>query len=659
MTDTYNEQTILAYVEGDLSPQQQHAFKLAMLTDAKLKKLVEQMIADRTALRQMPLEPVPVALAEYVDQYLERNMLLGPAQPGVPTRTQAERRFRITTTASLTAIAAVLMLGVGLLVWQTWDGMRAFETPAQFASTKSVTPPDAASAESTSPAIPDDRLAMAKQAPAPAPGSGLALDDEVSVPPARRANSIAAKAPAPAETPKRPEPSAITSQPAADEIDMPQTLAIESQPNPEFLASLGRALGQSTDEDTPTADRLAMAPVELPDRLDSPVAALESWSAKEGRARGPEPSADELPRDNLKAVRPTEAIAIADPVVPEAEEDTELEQRDLARETPGKELAAVIGQAETITPDQHEQVVTIQVEPEQAATPEPAVAAKSGAATVVAESIEATEQMAVDTTLAKADKEVLPSHAARAVRTPTPPRRPNDTEAMTFQGKGGLLLKTDAAKEADRGREPKLDFYRDPLPAGRQPKTVRMRVYTNDADRALVTLRRWAKRNRGTIRIERTSQKTGAAGGTGGEGSSAKDAAKSASPDSKRSRRPDPVPAKQLTLHVRAGQLRSLVTDLNRVGGQTARLLEVPMLTPMPDRSVVRDRRQGKMAATGQQRLGKSGWQVPAADRSIVLVNPMGLVQRPAAPMKVSVTIMLRDPRPERKSTGSTGDKPQ
>lgn len=137
MSDSYNEQTILAYIEGELSADEAQAYKLSMLKDAKLRRLIEQMIADRTALRQLPIEPVPIALVEQVEEYLERDMLLGPSVPemaAAPTRSLDQPGPRTISPGaatpgagagmgamkrwSMAAMAAVLLIGTGLLVFK-------------------------------------------------------------------------------------------------------------------------------------------------------------------------------------------------------------------------------------------------------------------------------------------------------------------------------------------------------------------------------------------------------------------------------------------------------------------------------------------------------------------------------------------------------------
>lgn len=114
MTDRYDEQKLLDYLEGDLPEAEAHALKLAMLKDAQLRDLVERLQADRAALRAMPMEDPPADLMDRVHEQLERKMLLGGGADELE-RISGERRLRFTRIGSYLALAAMLIIGVGLL----------------------------------------------------------------------------------------------------------------------------------------------------------------------------------------------------------------------------------------------------------------------------------------------------------------------------------------------------------------------------------------------------------------------------------------------------------------------------------------------------------------------------------------------------------------
>jgi hypothetical protein len=125
MTEAYDENLILAYVEGDLPPAEQRDFKLTLMKDPKLRRLVEQMAEDRQALRGMPDEDAPPDLMEAIDLHLERQMLLSPSAAQPIVSPDDHRRFKLVRVGSFAAMAAMLLLGVGLM-YQT---LRDMESP--------------------------------------------------------------------------------------------------------------------------------------------------------------------------------------------------------------------------------------------------------------------------------------------------------------------------------------------------------------------------------------------------------------------------------------------------------------------------------------------------------------------------------------------------
>ena len=79
MSERYDENAIIAYVEGDLGPDDRARFERALGADAQLRSLVEDLLRQRRALREWPDEPAPAEVMEGVNQRLERDMLLEPA----------------------------------------------------------------------------------------------------------------------------------------------------------------------------------------------------------------------------------------------------------------------------------------------------------------------------------------------------------------------------------------------------------------------------------------------------------------------------------------------------------------------------------------------------------------------------------------------------
>ncbi|MCX5659521.1 MAG: hypothetical protein NTW19_07330 [Planctomycetota bacterium] len=151
MAERYDEQMILGYLEGDLSPDQVASFEALLGQDARLRNLVAQLLLDRNALRKLPQTPAPPELLDRVNQSLERRMLLGSAQPEATTTAPAER-YRITRLLAYAALLAFVCVG-GALVIRTL-----------------IDPKLNNLATSKHPATPSSEFAMAPP-PAPAPGS--------------------------------------------------------------------------------------------------------------------------------------------------------------------------------------------------------------------------------------------------------------------------------------------------------------------------------------------------------------------------------------------------------------------------------------------------------------------------------------------------------
>jgi len=522
MTDTYNENTILEYVEGELSPEDQHAFKLAILKDAKLRKLVEQLVADRAALRRMPLEPVPVALAEQVDQYLERNMLLGPAPAGVSTRAQAERRFQLFRTGALTAIAAVLVLGVGLFVWQTWTEMRQFteigivamQDPAASPEVDVAPPPTDTSAEP----ILDHALAMASETAA-------------SVPEARVAEASKAAAPALA---------AALERQVADVAYVPEEPVADDWLDRQILPEIDEALSAVRRDYKSPLQSLAATPLDLPDTSMTPP----------GVAKGP-----------------------PEPLFADGFEETDrLVQVDRIPDVPAPFQMDVVqmGQGE-------------------------------------------------------ADDDV--QEPAWADRGP-----------VSAKGKGavGDMTMTFRSSKA----RPKADIA-VPLRAGEQPTEVRLTIVTPDARRSRIALRDWARRHRAAIRVGPRPPRGKLARRI--DRSAASAARQASEPAIGRTRQPPtpqalPEPVAQLTIHIKAGQLRNLVTEAKRHGAYRARLALVPVLmAPKATLPTTGDAETDKLKDAPSS---MSEQREPRVREHITLVSPIGLVRTDSKPMKVIVTIV-------------------
>ncbi len=86
MAGRYDQQTLLGYLECDLSIDARRRFEEQLRLDGPLRKLVNQMVQDRQQLRQTPQVQPPLDLLceaqEQINQRLERQLLLSETPPG-------------------------------------------------------------------------------------------------------------------------------------------------------------------------------------------------------------------------------------------------------------------------------------------------------------------------------------------------------------------------------------------------------------------------------------------------------------------------------------------------------------------------------------------------------------------------------------------------
>lgn len=561
MTDTYNENTILGYVEGELSPEDQHAFKLTMLKDAKLRKLVEQLVADRAALRRMPLEPVPIALAEQVDQYLERNMLLGPAPADVQMRVQAERRFQLFRTSAMTAIAAVLMLGVGLFVWQTWTEMRQFTQMDLAMQGPAAAPEPDFEVPADAPAEPilDSALAMA----------GANMKDVSEERLARKMG----------RTP--PPPAVAFERNAADAMPMPKEPAMDDWVDRQLLPEIGAALDAvSRDYESPI-ESLAQTPLVLPKTDLAPV----------GVGRG---ASDPL-------------------VIDEFEDLDQFVQAERKPELPVS-VDTDIGQMREDIAVVDDPVADAELADD---TQQPLLAQSATTASQLAGDASGGATRALGKSMVQAPLSPEPTRARSAEVAAD---GPGDAADMGKQYKGARRL-------------PKGFAANQPLRAGEQPTEVRLTILTRDVGRSRQALTDWARQHRATVRpgVRTPKAKTERQADSVGEG-----------PGQLRPTQASPELVSRLTLYINAGQLRKLLSDSKRQGGQKAHLALVPVLSP-PKEDSPTPGPAGREAPKGAPHL-KSDQPEADAPEDVTLVNPIDLVRTDSKRMKVIVTIVPRRP---------------
>ncbi len=159
MTQRYDQDNILSYVEGELADDQRADFEAILADDHELRQLVSQMKLDRQALRSLGTAPAPVGLIDQVIQAHERSALLGDPAAPEPLPMSANR-WKFRRVLAYTSVAAVLLLSFGL-VFQTLIPPGLLSNDTQFAHNKTDS--------------------NTSQTPIPDVGSGLALLDEDQV----------------------------------------------------------------------------------------------------------------------------------------------------------------------------------------------------------------------------------------------------------------------------------------------------------------------------------------------------------------------------------------------------------------------------------------------------------------------------------------------
>lgn len=140
MTERYDQDMILGYVEGDLDDVQRVAFEATLAQDHELRNLVSQMKLDRESLRRLGGVPAPVGLIDQVMQVKERAELLGdPEAPEPLPLKMPVNRYNLRRVLAYSGIAAVLLLSAALVV-PTLMPSGLLNRPAQFAANHAATP---------------------------------------------------------------------------------------------------------------------------------------------------------------------------------------------------------------------------------------------------------------------------------------------------------------------------------------------------------------------------------------------------------------------------------------------------------------------------------------------------------------------------------------
>jgi len=126
MSQRYDQDLILAYVEDELGEAARQRFEQQLEQDPRLQTLVRQLVEDRRHLRRVAAQAAPVGLMDRAQGVLERQMLLGDA-PGHPLEDAARNRHRLVRWTAISGIAALMLVGVGTLLF-IFAETRSFQT---------------------------------------------------------------------------------------------------------------------------------------------------------------------------------------------------------------------------------------------------------------------------------------------------------------------------------------------------------------------------------------------------------------------------------------------------------------------------------------------------------------------------------------------------
>ncbi|MFA9477728.1 anti-sigma factor [Phycisphaerales bacterium AB-hyl4] len=232
MADRYDPETLLAYIEGDLSDDARARFEAKLADDAELRRLVAGLKRDRAAMRDLPSEPPPTGMVDDVMQQLERQMLLGsPSDEPIPIESakRPPRRHRVYKGLAYSGIAAIMLLSGGLILY-TLTGTDAIETAqrlVQLGQTQESAR-DVADGRDVPAAVESGERADLSDRPMASPGDLTMADRDESLldapttlaeraPTAMRAEALAMEREAAAEL--RPQPESMTLE--ADELVRP------------------------------------------------------------------------------------------------------------------------------------------------------------------------------------------------------------------------------------------------------------------------------------------------------------------------------------------------------------------------------------------------------------------------------------------------------
>lgn len=119
MTDQYDEQLLLDYVEGELDARALKKVEALLSEDAQLRELLSGMKQDRDAMRDLSDPRPPEWVMDEVDRHIERAMLVEQSDEEVEAG-QVQQKYVFRRIMFGSGVAAMVTLLAGVVIWSLW-----------------------------------------------------------------------------------------------------------------------------------------------------------------------------------------------------------------------------------------------------------------------------------------------------------------------------------------------------------------------------------------------------------------------------------------------------------------------------------------------------------------------------------------------------------
>lgn len=120
MSDRYDQDRLLDYLEDEMSAAEREAFERTLATDVAMRRLLGELRSDRALLHEAADQPAPAGLMERAQTFLERQMLMG-GLPEDAEMLQGRRSVHTARWVALGGLAAMVLLSAGLIVFMFMD----------------------------------------------------------------------------------------------------------------------------------------------------------------------------------------------------------------------------------------------------------------------------------------------------------------------------------------------------------------------------------------------------------------------------------------------------------------------------------------------------------------------------------------------------------